>query len=767
LNPNRPVDPKGPVSARAKRRLPWDTIGMCVGFTLLGLALGWLLGTKGHAAHASASGTAGIATRAEFQAIATKLFTSPGGLMDRTRSGILKESLKTTGLSVQRELSWRIELVQALLREGAHAEAAEAVEALFTRAAGLPGVIDNEPRFQRLRAQTYLRLAETENCVDRHNHDCCVFPLKGGGVHSEKSPAEQAAASYLAFLAKKPDDMSGRWLLNITHMAMGTYPDSVPPQYLVPEIGPNSSSDFPRFTDVAVEAGFSRKNHAGGVVIEDMDGDGVLDVVLSCVKPDVPLAWFRGRGDGTFEDRAAGTGLDDQLGGLNVVATDYDNDGDIDLLVLRGAWLFEEGRIRKSLLRNDGGGKFTDVTREAGLAEPLAPTQVGVWFDYDNDGDLDLFVGNESRSDPTRYPEKERADYPCNLFRNEGNGKFTEVARAAGVTNDQYCKGASAGDYDNDGWMDLYVSNMGPNRLYHNNRDGTFTDVAPKLGVTEPVGRSVATWFFDFDNDGNLDIFVGAYDTDIEVVGSVASWQMGQPGKFNPPRLYRNKGDGTFEDVTRAAELWRPIAPMGANFGDLDNDGWLDVYLTTGSPDYEFLTPDVMLRNAGGRRFADVTVAGGFGNLQKGHGAAFADLDGDGDQDVFHEVGGFYEGDAFFNSLYENPGNQNHFLVLKLEGRKSNRLAYGARIKVVVDTPAGERAIHRAVGSVSSFGGSPSRQEIGLGNATAIRSVEISWPASGIRQNLAKLELDSSYDVVEGDDVPHKIALQRVKLGGK
>jgi hypothetical protein len=204
---------------------------------------------------------------------------------------------------------------------------------------------------------------------------------------------------------------------------------------------------------------------------------------------------------------------------------------------------------------------------------------------------------------------------------------------------------------------------------------------------------------------------------------------------------------------------------MGANFGDLDNDGWLDMYLATGEPGYEALMPNVMLKNVSGRHFVDVTVAGGFGNLQKGHGVAFVDLDNDGDQDVFNETGGFFQGDVFFNSLYENPGNTNRSVTLKLIGTQSNRLAYGARIKVLVRTAAGERAIHRAVGSVSSFGGSPSRQEIGIGDAVEIRSVEVWWPKSGIRQTFQGLEPGGFYEITEGNDAPKKLAPRRITLG--
>jgi hypothetical protein len=207
------------------------------------------------------------------------------------------------------------------------------------------------------------------------------------------------------------------------------------------------------------------------------------------------------------------------------------------------------------------------------------------------------------------------------------------------------------------------------------------------------------------------------------------------------------------------------MAPMGANFGDLDNDGWLDMYFATGAPRYDYIVPNVMLRNAGGRHFVDVTVAGGFGDLQKGHGVAFGDLDHDGDQDVFNQVGGFLQGDAFYNSLYENPGFQNRFIVLDLVGRRSNRMGWGARIQVNVATPQGPRAIHRAAGSVGSFGCSPKRQEIGLGDATAITSVEIWWPASGTRQTLTGLGLDAFYRVTEGSDAAETLAPRRLRLG--
>jgi hypothetical protein len=192
--------------------------------------------------------------------------------------------------------------------------------------------------------------------------------------------------------------------------------------------------------------------------------------------------------------------------------------------------------------------------------------------------------------------------------------------------------------------------------------------------------------------------------------------------------------------------------PMGCNFGDLDNDGWLDCYLGTGDPDFASLMPNLMLRNVDGRRLEDVTMSGGFGHLQKGHGVAFGDLDEDGDQDVYNQLGGFYPGDRFHNALFENPGHGNRFLHVKLTGTRSNRAAYGARLRVTVEEAGRARTLHRAVGSVSSFGGSPARQEVGLGRAERVVSVEVTWPRTGEVQRFTDVPLDARIEIVEGAD---------------
>ncbi|MCH7814172.1 MAG: VCBS repeat-containing protein, partial [Planctomycetes bacterium] len=312
---------------------------------------------------------------------------------------------------------------------------------------------------------------------------------------------------------------------------------------------------------------------------------------------------------------------------------------------------------------------------------------------------------------------------PGSVSAGAAGAQFVDVAAAAGFTHTHHkpildhkldnimawvCSvgaAAAAGDFDRDGWLDLYVTDSRkgtPNYLYRNNGDGTFTDVAPELGVVEPID-SFATWFWDYDNDGWLDLFVAGFGDDI---GDVASSYLGIPNDGTTPRLYRNDGRGGFVDVTEEVGLDRVHLTIGANFGDLDGDGFPDLFLGTGFISYDSLAPNVAYRNDAGRSFQDVTFSGGFGHLQKGHAVAFGDLDRDGDEDIFVQMGGFFPGDAFLNALYENPGHGNRWLSIRLVGVRSNRSAIGARIRVTVATDDGERTVHALVTSGGSFGAS-------------------------------------------------------------
>ena len=384
------------------------------------------------------------------------------------------------------------------------------------------------------------------------------------------------------------------------------------------------------------------------------------------------------------------------------------------------------------------------------------PTQTAAWGDYDNDGDVDLYVGNESQAG-TRFPSQ--------LFRNNGDGTFTDIAFLAGVGVVGFVKSVAWGDYDNDGRVDLYVSRLGePSYLFHNegpSPDGrwSFRDVTATAGVEEPR-QSFPVWFFDYDNDGWLDLFVNGYKASLD---DIAAEHLGLSHSAEHPRLYRNQGDGTFADVTTAAGLDTILLTMGSNYGDLDNDGFLDIYLGTGAPTFDVLIPNRVLRNVGGTRFEDVTAAGGFGHIQKGHGVSFGDIDHDGDQDVYMVLGGASEADLSQNVLLLNPGHGNAWVTLRLRGTASNRLAIGARVKLEVVTPDGDRQIHVTVGSGGSFGSSTLQQEIGLGKATMIRRLTVAWPGGG-RDTYSDVPLNRVVRVREGQAAVEPLAVEPLDL---
>jgi hypothetical protein len=208
--------------------------------------------------------------------------------------------------------------------------------------------------------------------------------------------------------------------------------------------------------------------------------------------------------------------------------------------------------------------------------------------------------------------------------------------------------------------------------------------------------------------------------------------------------------DGTFRDVTAEAHLDRVFMPMGSNFGDIDNDGFLDIYLGTGNPSYSSLLPNVLLHNNGGKFFTDVTASSGTGELHKGHGVAFADIGNNGHEDLLEEVGGAVPGDAHAFRLFENPGNDNDWITVRLVGVKSNRSAIGARIKVTVqDEGQAQRSIYRTVTSGGSFGASPLQQHIGLGKSAKITELEVWWPTSRTRQKFSDVKKDQFIEVKE------------------
>jgi tetratricopeptide (TPR) repeat protein len=618
-------------------------------------------------------------------------------------------------------------------------------QAYETARSGVPAAI---LRMEEALGVAYLHKAGMENGTHRAPGDICLLPLTPGQSYSRTGDSRRAIEHFQRFLKQQPEDLEVRWLLNLAYMTVGGYPDQVSPAYLIPPASFSSPEDVGRFRDLAPHAGLDVVATAGGLIVDDFAGTGRFDVITSNFDSCGPMHYFRNNGDGTFTDRTSHAGLDGQLGGLNMMQTDYNNDGCKDILLLRGGWQVPQ---RNSLLRNNCDGTFTDVTVASGLAHPATSSQTAAWGDINNDGLLDLFVGNE--------------ESPSQLFLNKGGTSFEDISRTAGVDRVAFTKGVSAADYDNDGFVDFYVSNFkGDNFLYRNNRDNTFTEMARAAGVPGP-GHGFATWFFDYDNDGWSDLFATSYFTSVDE--SLRTY-LGLANNAAGLRLYRNLGNGSFRDVSSEVGLDKVFMPMGANYGDMDNDGFLDIYLGTGNPSYASVLPNVLLRNREGKSFVDVTASSGTGELHKGHGVAFADLDNDGDEEIVAEIGGATPGDSHPLRLFENPGHGHDWLSVRLVGVKTNRAAIGARIKLTVENEGrGTRSIHRTVGSGGSFGASPLEQHIGLGKSARIVELEIWWPASNTRQRMTGLGKNQAVEIAELARSHTAIERRPITLGGR
>ncbi|MEQ9440915.1 MAG: CRTAC1 family protein [Cyclobacteriaceae bacterium] len=665
-----------------------------------------------------------------------------------------------------------------LLRRGDSEQAAREFSALQTlRGQGKLDGFLNPKEQQSLDAYvglSYLRRGEQENCILNHTATSCLFPIQSAGFHQLTDGSEQAIDEYTKILEENPDDLSTRWLLNVAYMTLGQYPDGVPEDWLIPESAFQSEFPLKHFPDIASTIGFDTRSLSGGLVVDDFTNDGYLDIMISEWGQDDQLRLYVNNADGTFAEKTQEANLIGLYGGLNMVQADYNNDGWLDVLVLRGAWLQEYGQHPNSLLKNNGDGTFTDVTYAAGLLS-FHPTQTATWNDFNRDGWLDLFIGNETAG--------AQSFHPCELYLNNQDGTFREVAQEAGVAVSKegfrippiYIKGVTSGDFNNDGWPDLYVSTGGGTALHTNylfqnlgvNQSGqlTFSDATENAGLGGE-NSTFTTWFWDYNHDGWLDIFAAGYwkGRDGVITEDIAAEFLSLPHDAQTGLLYRNNGNGTFTDVSQEVHLSRILYSMGANFGDLDNDGWLDMYLGTGDPTLSSIIPNRMFRNSEGKYFQDVTTSAGVGHLQKGHAVSFSDIDNDGDQDLLMSMGGAYQGDVYQNAFFENPyQDENHWLTLILQGTTSNRSAIGARVVITVDDQGLERKIYREVNSGGSFGASTLRLEIGLGKADLVETLEIQWPNTP-SQFFQHIQANQFYRITEGENQIHPVTLARLQF---
>jgi len=609
---------------------------------------------------------------------------------------------------------------------------------------------ENRPLFELL-ALAYLRQGENDNCQANHSPESCILPLKPNGIHKLRAGSQNARDLY-GLLDSRYPSFKYKWLYSLAAMTLGDDLEETTDNHAVPF--PNrkmEQNDFPSFQEISTQVGLASNGLLGGASLEDFNNDGFLDVFATSHGSRDQPKLFLNDGKGGFTDKSQEISLKGITGGFNCLHADYDNDGWVDVFILRGAWLHESGKIPNSLLKNMGDGTFQDRTKSAGLLS-FHPTQTASWADFDRDGDLDLFIGNESSPG---------ALHACELFENQGDGTFKEVAREHGLGNiHEFVKACIWGDVDNDGWPDLYLSVLGGNNRLYRNQQGNFVEMGLEAGVQAPY-YSFPSWFFDVNNDGLQDLFVCGYDLgDLNgVAGDYARELMGIPAQSEMPRLFINQGGFKFKDESATYGLNKVMFGMGANFGDLDNDGYLDFYVGTGAPDFSTVVPNRMFHNVRGIRFEEVTSAGNFGHIQKGHGVAFGDLDRDGDQDIYEVMGGAYEGDRFTNILYENPISTNHWLVVELEGTTSNRDGIGSRIRIELDNG---KAIYRTVSTGGSFGASSLQQEIGLGTAQ-INQLSVQW-STGKESVFMDIDVNQKIRIVEGEPKFETLSYQAIPL---
>ena len=602
----------------------------------------------------------------------------------------------------------------------------------------------------RMKAIAAIRLGEKDNCQQYHNAESCLMPFHKDAQHKVKTGSELAIELYTKLLELYPNDHTFIWLLNIAHMTLGTYPEGVPKKFLLPVSKFKNETAFPKFQNISLENQTAINESAGGVCVEDFDNDGYLDIIATGWASKESIQYLHNDHSGKFSSWTEKAGLKGQMGGLHVVQADYNNDGWMDFLVMRGAWLFGQG-LPNSLYKNNGDNTFTDVTIESGIFA-VHPSQAAVFADFNNDGWLDLVIGNESKPGEDRKIE---------FYINQKNGKYKNEVLKTGLDFASLIKGICAGDINNDGWMDLYISRLNDyNMLFlnlGNQSDGIpkFEDISLNAGVLKPR-ESFACWMFDFNNDGWLDIYVNAYNTSLfgYTGEEFALAALNKKFRSEIPGLYINQKNNSFKDIASETDLNTPLFPMGCGFGDLDNDGFEDIYLGTGEPNLESIIPNKMFLNKGGTDLKDISYSGGFAHLQKGHGISFADFDCDGDQDIYAVMGGAYEGDRFPNAFFENPHQNNVFVSVRLKGEQSNRQGIGSRIKMTIKNAKGEeKAFHRQMSHGSSFGSNPYVAHFGFEQGAQLISCEVFWPIKYQWIKYDGLKLNQFYELSESNDV--------------
>ncbi|MCB9231928.1 MAG: VCBS repeat-containing protein [Bacteroidia bacterium] len=589
------------------------------------------------------------------------------------------------------------------------------------------------------------------------------FTLLAMAAFGQGQGAEASVQHFQSALRITPNDPKLLWMYNLAHLFANSYPQGLSQTQVIDFQKFQTDNSLQPFKEISQGMGLKEKGHAGGILMQDFNDDGLQDIFTTSMKLNENVRLYLQDETGKFKDLTEKAGLTGITGGCNAIIADYNNDNYPDIYLVRGGFIPDFVNQPNSLLRNNGDGTFTDVTQSSGLLS-MHPSHTACFADFNKDGLTDLFVGNEFNS------EQSLGDHYCELFLNSNSTNFEDQAKACGIEVNAMVKGAVAFDYDNDGWVDLYLSIFnGPNKLYHNqgvNKKGqlTFVEVAQKAHVAGP-DQSWSAVALDINNDGWLDLVVPGYTMEISDV--FTDYFRKDRKTANPPKVYINRQDGSFNELAGVMGFNRTIPTMGLTAADLDNDGWMDLYFGTGGPGYEMLVPNAYLRNINGKAFEEVSTTTLTGVWDKTNEIAAGDLDNDGDIDLVLNCGGYFDGDASANKVFLNPGNKTaSWINFNLEGVSSNRSAIGAKITIWVKDEGTPRMIHRVVGMGSSMGSAPFTTSIGLGKIESLDKVTIDWP-SGSQQIFTDLTPGGTYSIKEGENKFGKIALPKTRPGEK
>jgi tetratricopeptide (TPR) repeat protein len=536
----------------------------------------------------------------------------------------------------------------------------------------------------------------------------------------------EAVESGIAAMAANPRNERARAAIWLAARSLGGYPKNVPAAYRM-ELKAGYEPARVQFENIAAKIGLDKICAGRGTAVFDYNNDGFLDIVIAAAHAGCTL--YCNNGDGTFTDVSVNSGLDKCINGFVIIAGDYDNDGFPDLFVTRQGFYYGDC----ALYHNNGDGTFTDVTEKAGV-QSWGPAYTASWVDYDCDGLLDLFVGYNLGGMFDRCTQNR-------LFHNNGDGTFTDVTEEAGLYSVYTTIGSCWGDYNNDGYPDLFLSSgLGRPQLFRNNGNGRFTNVSFEAGISDFVVGTTCH-FADYNNDGWLDIVQYSWSDHEDAIHTMKTGR--GPDDGSPLVVYHNNGDDTFTAKTSEIGLDGCWGTMSGNFGDVNNDGYIDLLLGNGSPRMERLEPFILLENDHGV-FHNTTFSAGLPFSGKSHGTNCADLFGDGRMSIIIAAGGGYPGDLLMAAVHCPKALPGNYLNVRLVGTRSNRDGNGARITL----RCGNSQQMREVTHGSSFGCLPLEQHFGLGAATQADALEVRWP-TGFAQRVENLPVNQTIRVIE------------------